>query len=186
MWKAITGNSNKYYRSIIPIVVGPNIELAKKLILRAKHIWFSRLGITFDAPDRELTLPINDVTIEAFPSHNVNAFRSLENVSIIMVDEGDYFPPGQQTEVLVAAERYRGKSGVKIILVSTPGIPGGLMERIDRDPSSIYHKLRLDYTYGINTIYTGEDLEKARLSPSFEREYNLAYLGGGWKCIPYW
>ena len=49
-------------------------------------------------------------------------------------------------------------------MVSTPD---GL-ERIEREPEStcLYKRLFLDYTYGLNRIYT-ED----------EREYNLKYLG---------
>jgi hypothetical protein len=35
----------------------------------------------------------------------------------------------------------------------------------------------LDYTYGIGKIYTAEEIQKAKQSPSFEREYNLKYLG---------
>jgi hypothetical protein len=35
----------------------------------------------------------------------------------------------------------------------------------------------LDYTYGIGKIYTAEEIEQAKRSPSFEREYNLKYLG---------
>ena len=35
----------------------------------------------------------------------------------------------------------------------------------------------LDYTYGLDRIYTRQEIEKARASPSFEREYNLKYLG---------
>jgi hypothetical protein len=35
----------------------------------------------------------------------------------------------------------------------------------------------LDYNYGIGKIYTAEEIEKAKLSLSFEREYNLKYLG---------
>src|ERR671930_1390740 len=35
----------------------------------------------------------------------------------------------------------------------------------------------MDYTYGIGKIYTAEEIEKAKASPSFEREYNLKYLG---------
>jgi hypothetical protein len=35
----------------------------------------------------------------------------------------------------------------------------------------------MDYTYGIGKIYTAEEIEKAKQSPSFEREYNLKYLG---------
>ena len=36
----------------------------------------------------------------------------------------------------------------------------------------------MDYTYGLDKIYTKEEIEKAKVSPSFEREYNLQYLGG--------
>jgi hypothetical protein len=31
--------------------------------------------------------------------------------------------------------------------------------------------------FGIGKIYTAEEIEKAKASPSFEREYNLKYLG---------
>jgi hypothetical protein len=35
----------------------------------------------------------------------------------------------------------------------------------------------MDYTYGLDKIYTREEIQKAKASPSFEREYNLKYLG---------
>jgi hypothetical protein len=41
----------------------------------------------------------------------------------------------------------------------------------------LYKRIFLDYTYGIGKIYTAEEIEKAKQSPSFEREYNLKYLG---------
>jgi hypothetical protein len=41
----------------------------------------------------------------------------------------------------------------------------------------LYKRILLDYTYGIGKIYTAEEIEKAKQSPSFEREYNLKYLG---------
>ena len=64
-------------------------------------------------------------------------------------------------------------------MVSTPNAPGGLFENIEREPeeSSIYKRLFLDYTCGIDKIYTTAELEKARKSPSFEREYDLKYTG---------
>jgi hypothetical protein len=34
----------------------------------------------------------------------------------------------------------------------------------------------LDYTVGLNKIYTPDEIEKTQASPSFEREYNLKYL----------
>ena len=41
----------------------------------------------------------------------------------------------------------------------------------------IYKRLFLDYTYGLGKIYSKEEVAKAKQSPSFEREYNLKYLG---------
>ena len=54
-----------------------------------------------------------------------------------------------------------------------------MFERIEKEPEEtcIYKRLFLDYTYGIGKIYTAEEIEKAKQSPSFEREYNLKYLG---------
>jgi hypothetical protein len=64
-------------------------------------------------------------------------------------------------------------------MVSTPNAPGGLFESIEKEPeeSCIYKRLKMDYTYGLGKIYTIEEIEKAKTSPSFEREYNLKYLG---------
>ena len=35
----------------------------------------------------------------------------------------------------------------------------------------------LDYTYGQDKIYTAAEIEKAKQSPSFPREYELQYQG---------
>jgi hypothetical protein len=52
-------------------------------------------------------------------------------------------------------------------------------ERIKKEPEStcLYKRLFLDYTYGLNKIYTGDEITAAKQSPSFESEYNLKYLG---------
>jgi hypothetical protein len=65
-------------------------------------------------------------------------------------------------------------------MVSTPYAPDGLFDSIEKEPeeSCIYKRILLDYTYGLDKIYAREEIEKAKISPSFEREYNLKYLGG--------
>lgn len=35
----------------------------------------------------------------------------------------------------------------------------------------------MDYTYGLGRIYTADEIQAAKQSPSFEREYNPKYLG---------
>ena len=38
----------------------------------------------------------------------------------------------------------------------------------------------LDYTYGLDRIYTREEIEQAKTSPSFEREIQPKVLGQDW------
>ena len=82
-------------------------------------------------------------------------------------------------EVRDVAERYIGKSDPYIVMVSTPNAPNGLFDRIEREPEDtcLYKRVKLDYTYGLSKIYTNEEIEKAKHSPSFKREYQLFYLG---------
>ena len=105
--------------------------------------------------------------------------RGLTNVSFIYLDESDFFPPGQQQDARDVSERYIAKSNPWIVRVSTPNAPEGLFERIEKEPDAtcLYHRLFLDYTYRLGTIYTAEEIEAAKQSPSVEREYNLKYLG---------
>jgi hypothetical protein len=46
---------------------------------------------------------------------------------------------------------------------------------IGKEPedSCIYKRLKMDYTYGLDKIYTREEIAKAKKSPSFGREYDL-------------
>jgi hypothetical protein len=158
------------------IVTGPRIELAITLIDRMKRL-FHGLGATFDS--KETVIELNGCHIEAYPSHHLDSMRGLTNVYFIYLDEADFFPPGQQQDARDVSERYIAKSNPWIVMVSTPNAPEGLFEKIEREPENtcLYKRLFLDYTYGLGRIYSNDELEKAKASPSFEREYNLKYLG---------
>jgi hypothetical protein len=166
------------------IVTGPRIELAITLIDRMKGLFRagssskgSSTELSFDT--KETVIELNGVHIEAYPSHHLDAMRGLANVSFIYMDEADFFPPGQQQDARDVSERYIAKSNPHIVMVSTPNAPDGLFEHIEKEPESscLYKRLFLDYTYGLNRIYTVDEIEQAKRSPSFEREYNLKYLG---------
>src|SRR5919199_887995 len=160
------------------IVTGPRIDLAIALIDRMKKLFSSGKGlITFDT--KETAINLNGVKIEAFPSHHLDATRGLPNVSSILLDEADFFPPGQQQDARDVSERYIAKSNPYIVMVSTPNAPDELFEHIEKEPAEtcLYKRLFLDYTYGLNKIYTADEIEKAKQSSSFEHEYNLKYLG---------
>jgi hypothetical protein len=175
VWKALTGDPVQYLNSRMIIVVGPNLILAVEQIDRIRQMFIDKLGITFDSAKTKIIIPGNNVTIQAYPSNHVDAFRSIPKVSIIFIDEGDFFRIGEQKAVRDAAERYLGKSRSKIFLVSTPNEPQGLMETIQKEENSIYYRLKLNYEVGLNKIFNPADIEKARTSPSFQREYNLQY-----------
>ncbi len=159
------------------IVTGPNIDIATKLIKRLKGIFDTKLGLTFN--DKETVLQLNGYSIEAYPSNHIDSFRALENPKFILTDEGDFFRKSEQEDVRFVTERYIGKSDPYIVMVSTPNAPNGLFDKIEREPeeSCIYKRLKMDYTYGIDRIYTREEIAKAKKSPSFGREYDLQYLG---------
>lgn len=122
---------------------------------------------------------IHGCTIEAYPSNHIDAYRALDNPKFILVDEADFFRKGEQEDVRHVSERYIAKSDPYIVMVSTPNAPGGLFEIIERESEEacLYKRLKLDYTFGLDKIYTREEIDKAKNSPSFEREYNLKYLG---------
>jgi hypothetical protein len=156
------------------IVTGPRIDLAITLVERIKGL-FPTMG--FDT--KETVVQLNGIKIEAFPSHHLDAMRGLPNVSFILLDEADFFPLGQQQDARAVSERYIAKSDPYIVMVSTPNAPEGLFEEIEREPDDkcLYKRLFFDYTVGLGKIYTAQEIAKARGSPSFEREYNLMYIG---------
>jgi hypothetical protein len=169
-------HNNDYRNSQMCIITGPNQELAIKLIKRMKALFEEKIGIMF--ANKETVLELNSCTIEAFPSNHLDAFRSLTNPKFILLDEADFFRKSEQEDVRHVSERYIAKSDPFIVMVSTPYAPDGLFDRIEKEPEEtcIYKRLLLDYTYGLDEIYTREEIQKAKASPSFEREYNLKYL----------
>jgi hypothetical protein len=170
-------HNDDYRNSQMCIVTGPNQDIAIKLIKRMKGLFEHKLGITF--ANKETVLELNGCSIEAYPSNHLDAYRALDNPKFILLDEADFFRKSEQEDVRHVSERYIAKSDPFIVMVSTPYAPDGLFDSIEKEPeeSCIYKRILLDYTYGLDKIYTREEIEKAKISPSFEREYNLKYLG---------
>ena len=166
---------DKLKGSSMCIVTAPRIELAIELMGRMKELFRISIDTIFDT--KETVIELNSVHIEAYPSHHLDSMRGIANVSFIYLDEADFFPPGQQVAARTVSERYIAKSNPEIVMVSTPNKPGGLFERIEQEKDCLYHRIKLDYTHGLDKIYSEADIVKAKASPSFEQEYNLKYLG---------
>lgn len=173
---------DRYQGWEMPIVVGPNLDLAINMVSERLKPMFSPF---FNFNTDKTVMYLNGVKIKAYPSHHVDAFRSLPKVAFIYISEGDFFTPGQQRAIRDVAERYIGKSNPYIAWESTPNLPEGLFFQIEQEEKSIYRRMRFEYTWGEGKIYTKEDLEKAKESPSFPREYNLRYGYGVGNIFPY-
>ena len=175
--------NDQYQNSQMCIVTGPNIEIAIKLIKRMKALFENKLNIIFS--NKETVLELNSCRIEAYPSNHLDSYRALDNPKFILLDEADFFRKGEQEDVRHVSERYIAKSNPYIVMVSTPNNPDGLFEKIEKEPEEIclYKRIKLDYTYGLDKIFSVEEIEKAKNSPSFEREYNLKISRVNWKCI---
>jgi hypothetical protein len=127
---------------------------------------------------KETVVELNAVKIEAYPSHHLDTMRGLTEASFILLEEADFFPPGQQQDARDLSDRYIAKSDPYIVMVSTPNASEGLFEQIEKEPDDycLYKRLYLDYTYGLNKIFTQEEIDKATASLSFDREYDLKYI----------
>jgi hypothetical protein len=166
----------QYYNTQVAVITGTKWNVAIDLIGKLREILRNKLGIWFDTSKSEIVLP-NNVWIKSYPSNHLDAFRGQTDISIIFIDEGDFFGKKERAELMDVITSYREKSDAKIIMVSTPNQPGGIFEKIDKDLKSPWHKLKLDYTYGIDKIYTPVAIEEMKRELIFEREYNLKYLG---------
>ncbi|MDR4490837.1 MAG: hypothetical protein R2685_08040 [Candidatus Nitrosocosmicus sp.] len=169
--------------SQIVIITGPNIDIAKKLIKRLSTILYQRLKLT--PRTTQTTIEIKNCTIEAFPSHHIDAVRALPNPTHCLFDESDFSPYefDDPNNPLTVLERYIPKSNPWIIPITTPGMPGSLNERMDEDEEKAleenktprYKTFRFNYEVGLNKIYRDYHIAEAKKSPSFPREYDLKY-----------
>lgn len=174
VWRAI--RDDLWNGKTVAIVVGPNMDLALKMIKRIRTMFEEYHGIYIESKASQII--INNVVIEAFPSNHLSSFRSLEKPICTFISEADFFEHSQSAEVRHCAERYIPKSGEDyyILMESTANRPD-FLDTIFREPDSLYTRLTLPYTVGLGKIYTSEEVEQASKSPSFSREMECKFLG---------
>ena len=161
------------------IIVGAKYDLATKLIRETKGIFANKLNLYFS--NKETVLELNGCDIQAYPSNHMDSFRSLTNPKFILCDEFDFIESEKRTGGRTSrnGERCMGSLDPYIVMVSTPNKPLGLFEKIEKEPEAtcLYHRIKLDWHYGLGKIYTNEEIEKAKQSPGFSREFECRYLG---------
>jgi hypothetical protein len=170
-WKCLKDDVWKDKRIDVNVVfiVGPRLELAITIMNRMKNLFGD-----YEFKSKETALTLNGNRIEVFPSHHLAPARGL-NPQFVFLDEADFFPPQMQIEARMVSERYIAKTDPYICMVSTPNLPLGLYDTMEREEKSIYIRKKMGYEVGLGKVFSHEAIEKAKQSPSFEREYNLKY-----------
>lgn len=158
------------------IVTGPELAIAVGLIQRMKRI-FENINIFIQ--NKETVLEVNGVMIKAFPSNHLETYRGLTSPKFIFLDEGDFFRESNIRNVRDTTERYIAKSNPYIVMVSTPNKPDLLFQQIEQEPEDkcMYHRLFFNYQWGLDKMFTQDEIDLQRVSPSFDREYDLKYSG---------
>jgi hypothetical protein len=174
VWKILY--SDELDDKSIFLISGTREEFGNYIKKKMEELFSRRFpDLSFESIDTELW--IKKTWIKVMPTKNIKDVRGYMDAAYLFIDEADHGDKQFQQELEPAITAYEDKSKGKTIMVSTPNAPGGLFERIERDKGSKYTKLFLDYSYGIDKIYTREFIEKKKLESEFEREYNLKYLG---------
>ncbi len=175
---------DKLRGSTMAIITGHRIFLAVDILNRMKNLFYNKLGVSF--PYNSLTLWLNRIKINAYPSHKIQAFRGQENVSFIFFDEADFAPRNQQFEILSVAEGYIPKSNPYMSFLSTPNEVNGLMHTLELDhdelgDQAIFKFLRTDYLWGLGRVYSPFDIRVLQKNANvFAREMRLEYgVGSG-------
>jgi hypothetical protein len=176
LWLA---TSSDYYRfSQFAIVVGPREKMAHKLIKRMRRMMFKKLGLLLGGNLEGFEL--NNVEISAYPSNNIDSYRLLDRPKFIFLDEADFFRITLEDDLIDVTERYFGKSDPYVVMVSTPNDIDGLfwhMEKMSHPEDRVYKWIEQYHEVGLGKIMSQTDLERAKKSRSFAREYCGVYAG---------
>jgi hypothetical protein len=171
-WK-ISSSSQLDHRSIF--IISGTREVFANFIKEKMASLFKRNFPMMNLYTKYIEMVLKNTWIKVFLTTATKDIRGYFEAAYIWADEASFFPDSVQDELISVRKPYQTKSNCKIILSSTPNKPNVLMNRLKGTPR--YFKLRLPYDYGLGKIYSKEDIDKAKQSVSFEREFNLKYLG---------
>lgn len=160
--------------SEMQVITGNRQALANSIIKKFK-VLFKDAYLEDTAAD---TVVINGVTIVAYPaSGHSSSSRGKSNVSAIFLDESSWWNENEIEEILDSIIGYWVKSNPYTLLASTPSTPSDLMSRIwrEQEDETAWRRIRMDYTYGENLIYTQKDLDRIRKTSSWQREMLLRW-----------
>ena len=180
VWKSLT--DPWFANKEAMIITGPNVDLARDLILRAKG-FLTKKGLGY-VDHGAYELDVNGSRIKCYPSNNIHSARGKPKVSLFFGDEASFFKLRDDSVVRTVGERYIGKSNSWVIWVSTAGEePKGFFYDIMQEPvtgadATIYERFHFYVEAGLKidpqtktSIFSPAYLKEASNARSYEREY---------------
>lgn len=154
------------------IITGSRAALAYSIISRIKTL-MAKCNLIDSAMSY---VYLNGIKIEAYPSDSLSA-RGKPFVSAIFVDECAWWELSEIQNTLDTIIGYWPKFPAYTILASSPSQPGDLMDQIFKQPESetAWRRLKMDYRFGENTIYSKADIARIRGTTSWQREMLLRW-----------
>lgn len=169
-WKILYSSELDY--KLIYIVSGSSDKSNEKVDRMLKKLFEKRFPL-LRLESKFTDLWLKKTWIKVLEPRDIMSFESYDT-AYLFIDEADFLEHSEQKELEHAASSF-ARSNCRTIMASTPNQPGSVFEKIENDAISRYAKLQLDYIHGIGTIYDSKFIEKQKLDPEFDREYNIKY-----------
>ena len=138
-----------------------------------KHLFIDSNPATFST--KQTIIELNSVRISAIPLDHLDDARGIPNVSFFYSDETAFYSNKKQDNLIGVSQRYILKSNPWIVFVSTPNKDGDIMHKISLEKDSLWTKLYFDYRVAVNHMWTPQEVEHMKCSPSFPKEYDLKF-----------
>lgn len=156
------------------LITGNRQALSNDLCSRIKFLFKDA-----NLPDTAANVvELNGVHIEGYPaSGHTSAGRGKSFVSAIFLDESSWWNPHETQGILDVIQGYWVKSNPYCLFASSPSQPSDLMDQIWQQPEDecAWRRLKMDWRYGENLIYSQADLARIRGSSSWKREMELGW-----------
>jgi hypothetical protein len=154
------------------IITGNRASLSYSIIARIKTLMreanLEDSGMSY--------VDINGIHVEGYPADPLSG-RGKPWVSPIFIDESSWWNTSETQNVLDMTIGYFSKSNPYCLLASSPSMPGDLMDQIWKqdENETVWRRIKQDWRYGENLIFTQQDLARVRGTSSYARELELRW-----------
>jgi hypothetical protein len=121
---------------------------------------------------------------------HTDSVRGIDKLKLAWIDESDMFVQSNESSnirsVIEGFLLRANSDNMYIVWSSTPRVYNGLLWQLEHENPSLYYSMVLDYHHGLAgpcPIYNIEQIEEARKSPKWSKEYECSYESSSKGCF---